>query len=108
LNNAAITIRYVSPLARSQRVGEVQAMDRFEAGLAAYAEVKPELMDIYDWDGAQREKSWNLGVPQKFLISETKVKAMRTQRAQQQEQAQAQAQEAEMMTKAAPAMMTKQ
>lgn len=103
--DATLTIRYVSPLARSQRVGEVQAMDRFEAGLAAFVEVRPELMDIYDWDGAQREKSWNLGVPQKFLLSEEKVKQIRQQRQQAIQQAQAQQEQAAIVEKAVPGMM---
>ncbi len=105
LQDATLTIRYVSPLARSQRVGEVQAMDRFEAGLAALSQVKPELMDVYDWDGAQREKSWNLGVPQKFIVSPEKVKQMRQQRQQAMQQAQAQQEQAAIVEKAAPAMM---
>jgi len=105
LNDATLDIRYVSPLARSQRLGEVQAMDRFEAGLAAYVEVKPELMDLYDWDGANREKSWNLGVPQKFIVSPEKVQQMREQRAQAQQQAQQQQVQADVLTKAAPGMI---
>lgn len=105
LADATLTIRYVSPLARSQRVGEVQAMDRFEAGLAAYAEVKPELMDLYDWDGAQREKAWNLGVPQKFIVSESDVKRARQQRAAAQQQAMQQQEQAAIVEKAAPGMI---
>lgn len=105
LNDATLDIRYVSPLARSQRLGEVQAMDRFEAGLAAYVEVKPELMDLYDWDGANREKSWNLGVPQKFIVSPEKVQQVREQRAQAQQQAQQQQVQADVLTKAAPGMI---
>ena len=80
-------------------------MDRFEAGLAALSQVKPELMDVYDWDGAQREKSWNLGVPQKFILSPEKVKQIRQQRDEAMQQAQAQQEQAAIVEKAAPAMM---
>ncbi len=105
LQDAIVAVRYVSPLARSQRLSDVQAMDRFEAGLAAYAEIKPELLDIYDWDGATREKSYLLGVPQKFINSAAVTKKIAANRQQQQQEAANQQAQTDMLTRAAPELL---
>lgn len=91
---AKLDVRFISPIARSQRLGEVVAMDRFENSLLTAANVNPEVLDLYDWDEAERERSWLLGVPQKLLVAGAKVKQVREQRQQQAEQAQQQAMQA--------------
>ena len=85
-----VNIRFVSPLARSQRYAEVQAMREFEADLMNAAQVNPELMMVYKWDEAQREKSWLLGVPQKFVKTKDEYKAdVEAMKEQQQQHQQA-------------------
>lgn len=100
MSGTTLNIRYISPLARSQRAGEITSMERFEAGLMGLMQVDPTVMDVYDLMGAQREKSWLLGVPQKFIRKQEDTDAMAEQRAQaQQAEAQA-AQEQELAMKA--------
>lgn len=91
LSGATLNVRFVSPLARSQRLGEVAAMDRFEMGLMQLSQVKPDVLDTYDFEMAASEKSWLLGVPQKLMRSDRDIKKIRQARADaaaaQQEQA---------------------
>lgn len=88
---ASLAIRFISPLARSQRLVEVNAMDRFEMSLITAAQAKPEVLDVYDWEGAERERSWMLGVPQKLVRTEAQMSKMRKEQAAAQRAAQAQA-----------------
>lgn len=71
-------LKYVSPLARAQRMVEVSAMDRYEQSLAAIAAVRPEVLDNYDWDAAARAKGEALGVPQRLLVDVAQRDAART------------------------------
>lgn len=84
LKDQQLHIRYVSPLARAQRLSEVTAIDQFEISLANLMQFKPGVADVYDWDEGQREKSYLLGVPQKLMVSPTKVKEIQAARAKQQ------------------------
>lgn len=102
-----INIRYVSPLARSQRLSEVAGMDRFEMDLLNQSQVKPDLLDIYDFDKAKRDKSWLLGVPQSLLRSDDEVKQIREARAQAQQQAMQEQQQQESVNAAMPAVAKK-
>jgi hypothetical protein len=93
LQGEEMSVRYISPLARSQKAVDVAAMDRFEYSLAntAAATGREDLLDIYDLEGAQRLRAENLGVPLKLIKSEDQVDADRAARAEAQA-AQAQAQ----------------
>jgi len=71
-------LKYVSPLARAQRMVEVSAMDRYEQSLAAIAAIRPEVLDNYDWDEAARAKGEALGVPQRLLVDVAQRDAART------------------------------
>jgi len=85
------SVRYLSPLARAQRMEEVASMDRYEAALAQEAAVDPSVLDVYDLDEAARERSRLLGVPQRLMRDPKKVDQLRKTRA---EAAQAQQQQA--------------
>lgn len=90
LGNREFTVKYVSPMARAQKLEDVSAMDRFETGLgiaaAALAQVDPEsaveLYDNYDHDKAARTKAELLGVPAELIPSARDIAAKREQRAQ--------------------------
>jgi hypothetical protein len=82
------TIRYVSPLARSQKLEEVSAMDQLEDRLLARAEIQPQEMDVYDWEQADRERGKMLGVPGKLMRKPADIDALRQARAEQQQQQQ--------------------
>jgi hypothetical protein len=77
LRQRPLRLQYVSPLARAQQMEEVAAMDSFEAGLIAKSEIKPELIDLYDWDAAERKRSELLGVPQALVLDGEKLKKAR-------------------------------
>lgn len=85
------SVRYLSPLARAQRLEDVAAMDRFEQTLAAEAAVDSSVLDVYDFEEAARQRHRLLGVPQKTLRDQKAIDARRKAQAQAQAQAQQQA-----------------
>lgn len=87
------TVRYLSPLARSQREEEIASMDRFEADLANTATATQDagILDIYDWEEGKRVKGRMLGIDQKLIRDKRKLIAVRTEKAQAQQAAQQQA-----------------
>lgn len=89
------TVKYISPLARAQRLEEVTAIDVFLAGLAMAAELDPTLTDLVDMEQAQREKAEALGVPAKLIRSADQLAERRKakQEAEQAMQQQAQTQQ---------------
>ncbi len=84
---------FKSPLARAMKQQELQAIDQFEARLGQKAAIKPEVLDLYDWDMSVTETADALGIDIKLMRDEMDVKKIREQRAQQQ-QAQAAAEAA--------------
>lgn len=87
-------VKYISPLARAQRLEDVTAMDRFETALMMEAQADQGVLDLYDFEEAGRERSKFLGVPQKLIrsqddvdrIRKTKQQAMQDQQQQQMQQ----------------------
>jgi len=103
-----MSIRYVSPMARAQRLEDVSAMDGYETVLITQTAVDPEAMDGYDWDEARRERAQLMGVPAKLLRDEDDIAALRTKRAEanriQQQQQMGQQAQASMIDAAAKQM----
>lgn len=89
-------VRYISPLARAQRLEDVSAMDRIEQGLMLKAQAKPDILDVYDWEGAEELRGQYLGVPGKLMRTDKELLAIRKQRADAQEAAQQQEQNMKM------------
>jgi hypothetical protein len=83
-----LDINYTGALARSQKQEEVIAAERFLQGLMMQAEIKPEVLDLFNFDKYNRGQADKGGVPADYLMSDKDVKATRDRRAQQQEQAQ--------------------
>ena len=91
LVNRSFSVRYMSPLARAQRMEEVAALDQFENALAAKAQVfGQQTLDIYDSTEGDRERSRLLGIPQRLIRDDRALKLVRTAREQAQQQAQQQ------------------
>jgi hypothetical protein len=111
LENSNIDVEYDSPLARAQKMGEVDMLDRYAADLLAVVEIRPEMMDLLDWDEAARLKAKRMGIPENLINGKDKVQQMRDDRAaaQQQaqmlEQAQGEAQVAKDLSQADPAKL---
>lgn len=96
LRGRSVNVRYISPLARAQRLEEVTAMDRLETTLIAEAQADPTVLDLYDFEVATRARSRALGVPSDVLRSNTKVAELRAKREQAQQQQARQAQQMQM------------
>src|SRR5690606_35333868 len=103
------SVRYISPLARAQKMEEVTAIDQFVAGCAAAAQaqaaagMQPDAMDNVDMDEAARFRGKALGVPSKVIRSEADVEQVRAQREQQQQAQQEQAMQQQMQVAAGQA-----
>lgn len=82
------SIRYLSPLARSQKLADVDAMDRYEATLAQEAAIDPSVLDVYDLEEAARQRGSLLGVPHKLIRDQKATDQARAARQQGQQQAQ--------------------
>lgn len=96
LRDREFHVRYISPLARAQRLEDVSAMDRIEQGLMLKAQAKPEILDVYDWEGAEELRGQYLGVPGKLMRTDKELAAIRKQRADAQAAAQQQEQNMQM------------
>lgn len=92
------SIRYVSPLARAQKLESATAIESLYASVGSIAAAKadPSVWDTLDDDKAIHELAEARGVPVKILRDEKVVAALREQRSQAQEQAVQQQQGQEM------------
>lgn len=94
LQNSDYQVKYISPLARSQKMEEVNAIDMFASGLlAAMPAVGGTILDTLKLDEAMYEKALALGVPAKLLRGPDELlekRQMDREAAQQAEQAQQQ------------------
>lgn len=90
LRDRSFTVKYISPLARAQRLEEVTAIDTFLAGLAEIDAIDSTVKDMADIEGMQREKASALGVPAKYIRSRDQVAEKRKQMQQARESAQQQ------------------
>jgi hypothetical protein len=97
------SVKYIGPLARAQKLEDVNAIDRYFAAAVQGAQViGADALDTIDFDAAQRIRADALGVPMSVIPDEKTIAARREAR-RQQEQAQAQqAMQAEMLKSAAP------
>lgn len=98
-------IKYQSPLARSQKLEEIQAMDAYEERLMMAAKENiTQPMDQYDIEEAYRLRAELMGVPQKLMRTPDVVKKIRDDRTAIIKQQQAELHNQELQTKAVPAV----
>lgn len=97
------TVKYISPLARSQLMEEVTAIDTFVAGLVALmgATGDATALDAIDLDKAAYEKGKALGVPANLLRGPDALAQKREMDNRNREQAQQAQQQQQLQTKAA-------
>lgn len=101
------SVKYISPLARAQKLEDVTAIERLHANIAQIAQMKPDVLDLIDDDAAVRVLSDALGVPTKIVRKTADVEQLRQQRAEQQQAAQQQAQMAQVQQVAGEEIMKK-
>lgn len=92
----SFTIKYISPIARAQSLEDVAAMDQYETVMINESQVRPEILDNYNWDEASRHRAKLLGVPQKLMLAGEDVARLR----QSKQEAQQAQQEQELATQA--------
>lgn len=98
------SIKYLSPLARAQKLDELGAMDRHEQSLIAEAQVQPEVLDTLDLDEVARWRAQTLGLPTEVTRDKRAVAKLRESRAEAQAQAQQQAIAAQAQARGAEVM----
>lgn len=92
LQGREVTIEYVSPAVRQQRLTRARALAQFSEIAGPLMAMSPELADNLDADRAYRDTADVLGLPKDWLRPEQDVQRMRQARQQvQQEQAERQA-----------------
>lgn len=89
LDGKVVDIEFQSPLARKQRQGDVDAIQKTFAIAAGVAPVKPEILDNIDFDRAIRIVGEIEGAPPDFFVS---LQAMKKERVAKQQAQAAQAQ----------------
>lgn len=106
LKGKLIRARYISTIARSQRVGELNSMLKGIQALAPVAQLMPEVVDNFDSDGYFQEVARIQAFPNAVMRDKDQVKQLRDARhqgQQQQLQQQQQAQNVDNQTKIAKA-----
>lgn len=97
-----VSIRFTSPVARAQRMQEVNSIIQYEANIGQLMAINPDIGDNYDWDAATIEKAHLMGVPQKLIRNKAAIAKIRGGRQQQQQQAIEQQQQQQMDLAVAP------
>lgn len=85
-SESSYDIEYSGPLARAQRLEEVETIDSFLNALYSTAEMDPEILDLLDRDEAWRRKAQRMGVPTELMRDSDQVAKIRTARAKAQEE----------------------
>ena len=80
-------VEYVSLLAKAQKQAEVQGVLKAVGFIGQGAAIKPEIVDILDWDGVTRDVLESGGVPAKRILSSEEVQKIRQARAEQEAKA---------------------
>jgi hypothetical protein len=94
LQGRNLSFKFVSPMARSQRMEEVTATEQYVMSLANMATVKEDILDNVDFDAVAVVTGTGRGVPQSIMRTKEQVEKVREQRQQaQEEQAKAQQQQ---------------
>ena len=85
LTGTELEIEYVSVLSDAQRAVGTAAHERLAQFTGNLAAIKPEVLDIVNWDGMIRDYGERIGAPGVAINDEDEVKAVRAERAQQEE-----------------------
>jgi len=75
-----IEIEYVGPLARSQRMSEMNALRQWLEQMVQVASVKPDILDVPDFDEIARDSARILNVNERYVNDTETIEAIREQR----------------------------
>lgn len=107
LQNKDFTVKYISPLARAQRLEDVTAMDRLETTMISEAQADPGILDLYDFEAAVRTRAEYLGTPKVVIRTQAQVDKVRKLRMEAQQAQQAKDMKTQLMAQGASAMIDK-
>ena len=97
LQGRNLSFKFVSPMARSQRMEEVTATEQYVASMASMAQVDQTILDNIDFDAVAVITGTGRGVPQNIMRTADEVQQLRQAKQEAQEkQAQAQQQQSMM------------
>lgn len=82
-----LKIEYTSPLSKLMRAEEAQTIMTSVQGLSQVAAVRPQVLDVIDWDETSREFLEASGFPGKLILDPERLAAVRQQAEQQQQAA---------------------
>jgi len=84
MSDQDIEIEYVSPLAKAQRQGDIQSMQRLMELMMPLTQLDPAIMDHIDTDGLSKHLIKVLAVPATAIRGDMEVMQIRQQRQQAQ------------------------
>jgi len=79
-----LDVVYVSPLAKAQRLSEIQDVEAFLANIAGIAQFKPDVLDLIDSDKVGRDIANIRRINPEYIKSDKDVNDERTRRAEAQ------------------------
>lgn len=82
-----LKIEYTSPLSKLMRAEEAQTIMTSVQGLSQMAAIKPQILDLIDWDETGKDFLESSGFPGKLLLDPERVAQVRQQNQQQQDTA---------------------
>ena len=88
LSNARLKVEFISPLALSQKAGDVTSFNQMLATIGPLIEIQPEVMDKFEFDQIVDTVSEALSVNPNIVATDQEADAKRQQRAQAQAQQQ--------------------
>lgn len=89
LQGMALTVRYVSVMAKAQKMAGLAAQERLIGHIGMLAQMDPSVLDKVNFDRDIDMYADKVGASAKMVRSDEEVAVIRKQRAQQQQQAQA-------------------
>lgn len=104
LRGKPIDLKYISTLALAQKASQTAGIERLFGVAGHMAAVKPEVLDLLDFDAAVREYGRSLGVTGRIVRAPEQVAMIRKQKAAAAQQAQQAATMSHMATQVAPGM----
>ncbi len=109
LGDRTFSVKYISPMARAQKLEEISAIDAYVGSVLQAAQLDPaaaqEMLDNVDLDAAMRAKGEGMGVPSEVRRKPEDIAKRRQARADAAAQAQQQEQAGEVQVEAAKAAM---
>lgn len=84
--NVDVDISFVNQMARSQQIEDVTNIQGWAQELAMLAQLKPEVLDIINADGAAKHSAKVRNIPEVAIENDNQVKQIRQQRSQQVQQ----------------------